>query len=66
MLKIFIVLVVQYLFHRYFLLKKNTKVTHIFSAKILVYMPIFNDQSFNNTLANDIVGFEQLGPGFVQ
>ena len=23
---------------------------------------IFNDQSFNNTLTNDIVSFEQLGP----
>ena len=25
-------------------------------------MPIFNDQCFNDTLANDIVSFEQLGP----
>ena len=25
-------------------------------------MPIFNDQSFNDTLANDIFSFEQLGP----
>ena len=24
---------------------------------------IFNDQSFNDTLTNDIVSFEQLGPG---
>ena len=24
---------------------------------------IFNDQSFNDTLANDIVSFEQLGAG---
>ena len=23
---------------------------------------IFNDQSFNDTLTNDIVSFEQLGP----
>ena len=23
---------------------------------------IFNDQSFNNTLTNDIISFEQLGP----
>ena len=37
--------------------------THIYSAKILAYMPIFNDQSFNDTLTNDIVSFEQLGPG---
>ena len=27
---------------------------------------IFNDQSFNDTLTNDIVSFEQLGPGFNQ
>ena len=33
-----------------------------FSAKILAYMPIFNDQSFKDTLTNDIVSFEQLGP----
>ena len=25
-------------------------------------MPIFDDQSFNDTLTNDIVSFEQLGP----
>ena len=24
---------------------------------------IFNDQSFNDSLTNDIVSFEQLGPG---
>ena len=24
---------------------------------------LFNDQSFNDTLTNDIVSFEQLGPG---
>ena len=24
---------------------------------------MFNDQNFNNTLTNDIVSFEQLGPG---
>ena len=40
----------------------NTKATHIFSAKIPAYMPLFNDQSFNDTLTNDIVSFEQLGP----
>ena len=26
-------------------------------------MPYKNDQSFNDTLTNDIVSFEQLGPG---
>ena len=35
--------------------------SHFFS-KILAYMPYLNDQSFNNTLANDIVSFEQPGP----
>ena len=40
----------------------NAKTTHIFSAKILVFYAIFNDQSFNNTLTDDIVSFEQLGP----
>ena len=25
-------------------------------------MAIFNDQSFNDTLTNNIVSFEQLGP----
>ena len=33
-----------------------------FSAKILVYMPLFNDQNVNDTLTNDMVSFEQLGP----
>ena len=27
---------------------------------------IFNDQSFNATLTNDIVSFEQLGPDVVE
>ena len=38
--------------------------THIFPAKILAYWPyaIFNDQSFKDTLNNDIVSFEHLGP----
>ena len=41
------------------------KLLTFFSAKTLAYMPIFNDQSFNNMLTNDIVSFEQLGPGFL-
>ena len=36
--------------------------TVFFSKYISVYA-IFNDQSFNDTLTNDIVSFEQLGPG---
>ena len=52
-----------------FLLKKNVSsfckcksYSHFFSKKIIVYV-IFNDRSFNDTLNNDIVSFEQLtGP----
>ena len=33
---------------------------HIFSAKTLVYA-MFNDQSFNDALTNDIISFEQWG-----
>ena len=35
----------------------------IFSAKNICIYAIFNDQSFNNILTNDIVSFEQRGPG---
>ena len=35
--------------------------SHWFSKNITIYA-IFNDQSFNITLTNDIVSFEQLGP----
>ena len=51
-----------------FLLKKNVSsfcncksYSHFFSKTISIYA-IFNDQSFNNTLTNGIVSFEQLGP----
>ena len=37
--------------------------SHLFSKNISVYA-IFNDPRFNDTLSNDIVSFEQLGPGF--
>ena len=36
--------------------------SHFFSKRISVYA-IFNDQSFNDTLTNDIISFEELGPG---
>ena len=36
--------------------------SHFFSKNISVYA-IVNDQSFNNTLTNEIVSFDQLGPG---
>ena len=35
--------------------------SHFFSKNISLYA-IFNDQSFNDTLTNHIVSFEQLGP----
>ena len=35
--------------------------THFFSKNISVYA-IYNDQSFNDTLTNDIISFEKLGP----
>ena len=37
--------------------------SHFFSKNISIYA-IFNDQSFNNTLTNNIVSFEQLGAEF--
>ena len=37
------------------------KLLIFFSKNIRVYA-IFNDQSFNNTLANDIISFEQTFP----
>ena len=36
--------------------------SQFFSKNICVYA-ILNDQSFNGTLTNDSVSFEQLGPG---
>ena len=36
----------------------NAKATHIFSAKIFSVYAIFNDQSFNDMLTNDIISFE--------
>ena len=42
----------------------STIATHIFSAKVLAYLPylMIKDDSFNDSLTNDIVSFEQLGP----
>ena len=36
--------------------------SQFFNKNISIYA-IFNDQSFNHTLTNDIISFEQLGPG---
>ena len=41
--------------------KLKKSYSHVFSKTIRIYT-IFNDQSFNDMLANDIVSFEQLGP----
>ena len=38
------------------------KATHISFSKNISAHAILKDQSFNNTLTNDIVSFEQLGP----
>ena len=47
------------------LLKKNVSSfckSHFFSTNISKYAIFENDQSFNDTLTNGIVSFEQLGP----
>ena len=44
------------------LFAKATKATHIFFSKNISIYAIFNDQSFNHTLTNDIISFEQQGP----
>ena len=36
------------------------KLLTFFQQKYIIYA-IFNDQSFNDTLTNDIISFEQLG-----
>ena len=39
------------------------KLFKFFSAKKISVYAIFNDQSFNDMLTNDIISFAQLGPG---
>ena len=41
------------------------KLAHFFTKNISIYA-IFNDQSFNDTLTNDIISFEQLGPDILR
>ena len=41
--------------------EKMQKLLTFFNKNISIYA-IFNDQSFNNMLPNDIVSSEQLGP----
>ena len=42
----------------------TAKATHIFSAKKFQHICITLDVNFNESLSNDIVSFEQVGPGF--
>ena len=43
----------------------NAKATHIFSAKKLQNICVSLDVNFNESLTNDIISFEQLGPEFL-
>ena len=43
-------------------MKKCESYSHFFIKNISIYA-ICNDRSFNGMLTNDIVSFEQLGPG---
>ena len=40
------------------------KLLTFFFSKNISVLAIFNDKSFNDTLTNDIVSVEQLGPVF--
>ena len=60
--KLLTVLLSKYLIHGYFAVEMwvafaNAKATHFLSKNICVY-GIFNDQSFNYTLTDDILSFE--------
>ena len=65
MVKLLTVLVSTISNSQIFLLKKCEqllqKLLTFFNKNISIYV-IFNDQRFNDTLTNDIVSFEQLGP----
>ena len=41
------------------------KATHIFFSKNISIYAIFNGQSFNDALTNDIVSFEHLGQDLI-
>ena len=65
MVKMLTVLVSTISNSQVFLLKKvssKCKATHIFFSKHISAFAISNDQSFNDTLTNDTVSFEKLGP----
>ena len=44
----------------------TAKAIHIFSAKIYQNICVSLDVNFNESLTNDIVSFEQLGPGCLE
>ena len=61
--KILTLLVSKISISQIFVLKKKCKsYSHFFQQNISIHA-IFNNQSFNGTLTNDIVSFEQLSPG---
>ena len=60
MVKMLTVLVSTISNSQVFLLKK-CEYSYFFSKNISIYA-VFNGQGFNNTLTNDIISFEQLGP----
>ena len=63
MVKMLILLVNTIVNLQVFLLKKNVSSFCIFFSKNISVYAVFNDQNFDDTLTNDIVSFEQLGPG---
>ena len=63
MVKMLTVLVSTIYNSQVFLLKCKSY-SHFFSKNISVYA-ICYDQSFNDALTNDIISFEQLGPGIL-
>ena len=62
MVKMLTVLLGTISYSQVILLKKCKCYSHFFSKNISIYA-IFNNQPFNNMLTNNLVSFEQLGPG---
>ena len=44
----------------------TAKATHIFFSKNFQHICVSLDVNFNESLTNNVVSFEQLGPGFQQ
>ena len=47
-----------------FITKCTAKASHLFSTKKYWYISALNVRSFNETLTNDVISFEQPGPDF--